>query len=242
MNTKRILLKVSVFTLAIVFGATWCFAQQAATATQTTIQGLNTLGGGYESAYGDSIYPYVNGRALTPDEAYGRGIGDIIRSEGVYNLLSSQAAINATEAVRNSIQNRELATSTYYQLRRMQKSYVAEERGPRPTSDDFSRYAQMDRPRALGPNELDAASGKIYWPRAFRSDQFTAYRTILDELFAKRARYGDISMDDVVKIRDVVTTMIDLLKEQIRIIPAMEYTSAKQFLASLAYEVRVVAG
>jgi hypothetical protein len=67
-------------------------------------------------------------------------------------------------------------------------------------------------------------------------------RGILDELYAKRAKYGDISMDDLMKIQDESKKMITQLNQQIRDIPPMVYTSAKQFLVSLAYQVQLVVG
>jgi hypothetical protein len=218
-------LKIFVFVLPVVSAAALCLAQS----------NYDFYGG-----YGGS--PYVDNRATTVGQGYAYGLGDVIRSQGAYNLMTSKAAINATEAQRNEIQNREQWTSTYFQMRKEQRAAVAEERGPHPTAEDLVRYAQMGKPKPLGPNQLDAVSGKIYWPRSLRTDQFASSRGILDELFAKHARYGDISMEDLMKIRDETNKMINQLNQEIRDIPPMEYTTAKQFLVSLAYQVQLVAG
>ena len=85
-------------------------------------------------------------------------------------------------------------------------------------------------------------AGRIHWPRLLRSDQFAQMRERLDDLFAKRARYGDISMEDLMKIRDETNKMISQINQEINNIPPMEYTTAKQFLVSLAYQVQLVAG
>jgi len=215
-------LKIFVFTLPVVLTAALCLAQ------------------GYYGGYGGS--PYVDNRATTVGQSYAYGLGDVIRSQGSYNLMTSKAAINATEAQRNEIQNNEQYASTYFQMRREQRAAAAEQRSPRPTAEDLVRYAQMGKPKPLGPNQLDAVSGKIYWPAALRTDQFVSSRGILDELYAKRAKYGDISMDDLMKIQDESKKMITQLNQQIRDIPPMVYTSAKQFLVSLAYQVQLVVG
>ncbi len=224
MNTCKYFLNITVFALPLVLGTTLCFGQI-----------YSDFYGGYGG------YPYGDNRATTPGQSFAYGIGDVVRSKGAYNLWSSQAAINATEADRNDIQNRDLWTNTYFQMRREQRSAVAEQRGPRPSAEDLARYAQMSKPKPLGPNQLDAVSGKVYWPRSLRTDQFVSSRGVLDELFAKRARYGDVSMEDLMKIRDETNRMLVQLNQQIRDIPPMEYTSAKQFLASLAYQVQLVA-
>jgi hypothetical protein len=218
-------LKIFVFALPVVLAAALCLAQS------------------YYDFYGGSGgYPYINNRATTVGQSYAYGLGDVIRSQGAYNLMTSKAAINATEAQRNEIQNNEQYANTYFQMRREQRAAVAEERGPRPTAEDLVRYAQMGKPKPLGPNQLDAVSGRIYWPRSLRTDQFASSRGILDELFAKRAKYGDISMEDLMKIRDETNNMINQLNQEIRDIPPMEYTTAKQFLLSLAYQVQLAVG
>ena len=224
MKSCKNILKITVFAVPVVLATTWCFGQ------------YSDFYGGYGG------YPWGDNRATTPGQSFAYGIGDIIRAKGNYNLNTSQAAINATEADRNEIQNRELWTNTYFQMRREQRAAMAEEQGPRPSAEDLVRYAQMGKPKPLGPNQLDAVSGRIYWPRSLRTDQFDSSRVVLDELFAKRARYGDISMEDLMLIRDETNKMINLLNQEIRDIPPMEYTSAKQFLSSLAYQVQLVAG
>jgi len=223
MKSSKNILKIIVFALPVVLATTLCLGQ-------------------YDFYGGYGGYPYGDYRASTAGQSFAYGIGDIIRSKGAYNLTTSQAAINATEADRNEIQNRELWTNTYFQMRRENRAAVTEERGPRPSAEDLVRYAQMGKPKSLGPNQLDAISGRIYWPRSLRTDQFTSSRDVLDELFAKRARYGDISMEDLMLIREETNKMIDLLNQEIRDIPPMEYTSAKQFLSSLAYQVQLIAG
>jgi hypothetical protein len=196
---------------------------------------------GYYDGYGGG-YPYGDNRATTVGQSYAYGMSDVIRSTGAANLMNSQAAINATEAQKNEIQNRELYTNTYFQMRKENKAAADEARGPKPSAEDLVRYAQQGKPKPLNPDQLDPVSGKIYWPPALKTEQFASSRGVLDEVFAKRAKYGDVSMGDLMKIQDETKKMIDVLNKQIRDIPPMIYTSAKQFLASLAYQVNLVAG
>jgi hypothetical protein len=239
MATIKYLLKTAMYALPAVFAAVTCLAQQTQNPQPTMVSFVGGYGG-----YGrhDNSYSYVNNRALTPGESFDRGRADIVRSKGDYNLLTSQAAINAAEATKNDIQNRDLWIKTYFQMRRDNQAARIVERGPRPTADEFTRYAQMGKPKPLGRDQLDAVSGKIYWPRLLRTEQFAANRALLDEVFLKKIQYGDISMEDLMKAREVANKMMDQLNEQIRDIPPMEYISTQQFLASLAYEVQIASG
>ena len=45
------------------------------------------------------------------------GMASVISAKGNYNLSTSAAAINMTQAQKNSIENENLATNTYFQMR-----------------------------------------------------------------------------------------------------------------------------
>jgi hypothetical protein len=223
MNTGKYLFKISMIALPVLLGSAWCLSQT-----------VDFYGGGYPA--------YSDNRATTVGQSYAMGMSDMMRAKGASNYMNSEAAINMTQAQSQEIKNREEWTDTYFQMRKEQRAATAEERGPKPTAEQLVRYAQMGKPKPLGPDQLDAVSGKIYWPRSLRTDQYTPSRTDMDQIFAKRARYGDVSMDDVMKVRDLTNQMLELLKKQIRVIPPSEYTSARAFLVSLAYELQIVAG
>jgi hypothetical protein len=219
MNAPFRLLKLSMISLPILLGAAWC------------VSNANDFFGG------DYGYP-VDDRASTAAEGYARGLSDVIRSQGAANLLNSQAAINATEAEKKSIENREQWTSTYFQMRKENREARAAESGPRSSAEDLVRYAQMGKPKILGSNELDKVSGKIFWPIALTTDEYSDSRKQLDDIFARRAKYGDISMGELMNVVNITNQMIEQLKSQIKNIPGMEYSKAKAFLVSLAYEVQ----
>ncbi|MGW8257185.1 MAG: hypothetical protein ACWGMZ_06855 [Thermoguttaceae bacterium] len=225
-------LKLTIFSAAVLFGATCSFSAD-----------YGNPGGyygpyGFYGDYGGYGGYVVDDRALTPGESYARGLSDVIRSRGAYNVMSSQAAINATAAQKQEIENREQWTKTYFQMRHENREARIAERRPPPTAEQLVRYAEMGAPKPLSANELDPVSGKIFWPRALRTDVFAESRKQLDELFAKRARYGDVSMEDVISINKLTKKMIAQLEQQIYDLPAMDYTRAKSFLESLAYEVQ----
>ena len=180
--------------------------------------------------------------ASTAAEGALRGVASVARSAGEYNLQSSQAAINMTEAQKNQIENRDQWTNTYFQMRETNRQARAAERGERPTMEDMVRYAQAGKPKRLSPSEVDSVSGKIAWPVVLQGDQFASYRDDLEGLFAKRADHGALGLDDHMNVNKTTKAMLEELKGQVREVPQMDYIAAKRFVESLAYEGRTPSG
>ena len=179
---------------------------------------------------------YVDNKASTVGESYARGMGDVIRSQGMANLANSEAAINMTEAARRDMENRDQWTDTYFQMRQKNRDYRATERGPRPSRESFVRMAAAGRPEKLSPSELDSVTGEVNWPRALARPEFADSRKELENLFAKRAAYGQSTWDDYTQISATLKKMQADLKKNIRSIPPSDYTASKRFLDSLAFE------
>ncbi len=169
---------------------------------------------------------------------YQAGLADVIRSAGAYNLATSAAAINWTEAQRRDLENREQWVNTYFELRKANESYRREAMGRRPTMEDAVRYAQMGKPQRLSPSEHDSSTGKIAWPRLLQVDFFAAGREKLEALFAKRAQYGGVSFADQMEIRALTAALLGDLRDQVRDLPPGDYVQSRHFLESLAYEAR----
>jgi hypothetical protein len=184
-------------------------------------------------------YPVVN-RASTAGESYARGLADVTRSAGMYNLATSEAAINATEAQKNYIENRDQWTNTYFQMREANRTYRQKERGPRPSMEDLVRYAQAGKPARLSPSDLDSVSGGVSWPTLLQKAEFAEQRKQLEQLFTKRAQRGSVGPDQLTEIRRLTTSMIDDLKERLQKgeVTQMDYVAAKRFLESLSFEAR----
>src|SRR5438552_4141749 len=93
--------------------------------------------------------------AATEAESAANGIANIISSAGQANLLNSAAARNYEEARSRDLDNRYKAENTYFEMRRMNREYVAAERGPKPTSEQMFRLAHERAPGRLNANQLD---------------------------------------------------------------------------------------
>jgi hypothetical protein len=180
---------------------------------------------------------YVDNRASTPGESYARGLGDVIRSAGQYNLQTSEAAINAEEARSKYLDNRIKGTQTYFEMRKMNQEYRAAEKRPPPSSADLARYAHNAGVKRLSPSQLDAVDGAIEWPLVLQSPEFAAARTQLDALFAARATgAAGWSVASYATVQELVDAMQRQLQGLISKVSAENYVYAKKFLESLAYE------
>jgi hypothetical protein len=127
-------------------------------------------------------------------------------------------------------------------MRDANKKYRAAEAGPKPTMEDLVRYAQAGKPKRLSPSELDAVSGEVSWPTVLQSAPYDQYRSEMETLLGHRAASGALSFGDQQKLDQAKKEMLAELKSQIRDIPPQEYTTAKRFVESLAYEAKLPTG
>jgi len=207
------------------------------TRTTTTLVVLVLLGEAYLAQAQLEVGNYIDNRASTPGQAAAYGMGEVIRAQGQYNVDTSQAAINMTQAQSKEIQNREAWTKTYFEMRKMNKAYRDAEAGPRPSMEAMVRYAEEGRPNALSPAEL-TTSGKIAWPGALQASRYGSQRQQVEQAFAERALKGVMPGDDYQKLYTLTNNMIADLKGQITVLAPDAYMTAKKFLQSLLYEAR----
>lgn len=178
--------------------------------------------------------------ASTEAEGFLRGLGDLARGAGEFNYNTSRAMINAEEARSRYLDNRMKYTQTYFDMRRYNREAVAYERGPRPTSDDFARYAKEQAPDRLSSFEYEPALGRVFWPSILQSPVFATERNAVDNLMALRTtRDSGLGSDNHQQISQVVAQMQSTLKENIDTLSPAEYMKAKNFLTSLQYESQI---
>ena len=189
---------------------------------------------GVGASYGG--WPGYSGGGTVAGNAM-NGMANVISSAGSYNLSTSAAAINMTEAQRAAIQNDQLYANTYFEMRAANRAARAAENGPRPTMEQLVRIAQQGAPRPLPPGALDPVSGGVAWPELLKTDDYDPQRTELNELFAKRAELGGLGFSDQTKARQAVDAMFATLKGQIRSVPSDQYVASRSFLDSLVYVV-----
>ena len=224
----------AVFSAATLFStpAAWGAAPAAAATTPSTV---TTLNGGFGSFWPD----YYPDHASTVAGSYAYGLARVIRAEGQYNLDTSAAMLNFTEAQRREMENLQKWTETYFEMRRINREARAAERGKQPTEADLIRYAQIGKPKRLTPSDVDSITGEITWPLLLRAPEYAGYRAAVQQVFSHRASSGVIDLADYLKVFQLTSAMMDDLRERIRNLPPSDYVIARRFLESLAYEARL---
>ena len=175
----------------------------------------------------------------TAAEGYLHGSADLLRAQGEYNLLTSQAAINQQQAYSRMLDNRQVRFETYWNLRRLNESQRAERRRPPATPEQMARWNQSRLPKRLSLSELNPATGAIHWVGVLEDEEFASGRTELARLFADRD--SDNSGVGSQNYRDIQRTVAELrrqLQRSAKRLPADEFIQAKKFVDGLAYEAR----
>lgn len=167
-----------------------------------------------------------------------QGMASVANAAGNYNLSTSAAAINMTQARAQNIDNYRASTTTYFDMRRVNREAQAAERAPRLSESDLVRIAQEGAPKPLAPTQLDPVEGAINWPTALQDDRFESSRALLTKAFAWRANNGSFNEVQLRKVREATDAMMNGLQETIQDVNPMDYMNSKRFIESLAYEAR----
>jgi len=180
--------------------------------------------------------------ASTVEEGAARGMADVVRSAGYANLMNSEAANNYQDARTKDIDNRMLATQTYFQMRSVNKQAREAERGPLPTQEAVIRYSKSRVPQRLNKSDLDPISGQLSWPSILVSEDYDDARSKLEVLYSERAKKGYLSLEEFTQVQKLAKQMDNQLKKNISKYPPGEYVIAKKFVRSLALESNLQSG
>ena len=186
------------------------------------------------TVYGGGGWPGYSGGGTVAGSAL-NGMSQVISAAGQYNLNTSAAAINATQAQSNAMQNQIQAVNTFWETRNIGRAQRAAERGPVLTPEQLARIAHEGVPRALTPSQIDPVTGKLNWPGPLLDTSFDSQRGQLDEVTAKWVNYGGLDYSDKNLVRETVHSLFGGLKAKIRDIPPQDYVASRTFLQSLIY-------
>jgi len=151
--------------------------------------------------------------------------------------IKSAAAVKATSAatrqtleqVRGQTLDNNLKTvQKFYTKRKLSEGHRALNVRKRPGKEDLIRYAKASASR-LSPNyQVQAAEGKVRWPRTLRGEEFLEYRVRVDNLFAGG---GGSSPRQA---QEALMQMRSELQSQVRQMSPIEYIAARKFINALA--------
>ena len=190
-------------------------------------------------AYGYGAYGFGNhywGAGSTVLGSQMAGMADAIAAQGQYNLMTAYGNVANQQARTASIQNRQLAAQTYFEMRRMNQQYTSAERARNASHTSPAEVAALRAPRSLSPSQLDPVTGQIEWPSALMNPMFDNDRQMLQALFSQRAE-GVYDPSLTAKIDSVANGMRSKLLSEIKNLPPDAYIAAKSLLDSLVYAV-----
>jgi hypothetical protein len=200
--------------------------------------GFRGFGVGVGLGYGGYGYGGYGSGGGTVAGNYLNGMSNVIRSEGQYNLLTSQAGVNNEEARSRYLDNKKKWWENYLQMSE-QRSAIDAQRyaAARHSPEALNAAAKSGLPKALGPDMLDPVTGRITWPEVLEDNQYADQRKEIEQLFELRAKTSH-GAGTGQKIRTATGHMSEMLRKQIKDIPANDYIAARKFLDSLDFAAR----
>ncbi|HVC95370.1 MAG TPA: hypothetical protein VND64_16865 [Pirellulales bacterium] len=127
----------------------------------------------------------------------------------------------------------------YFEMRRMNESYRAERRSPPLTPEQLANLNESRLPRRLTAQQWQPAAGIADWPAPLRGAEHAADRARLEQLFAERTpEDSGIGGTGYGEVRRLTRKMRDQLARRAKELSVEEYSVARKFINSLAYEAR----
>lgn len=205
------------------------FAQASGSSSYTpAVPVAPAMGGGY------GFYGGIPGGG-TVEGSMMQGMASVISAQGNYNLATSAAAVNTTQAIKQDIQNRQDATNAYFAIKETNRAAREAMRSPRLSEEQLVRMAAQAAPKPIDTTEYDPVSGRVLWPKLLQADAFKQQRATVEQLMVKQAQYGKLGLVEHDQAGSAIEGMSDRLREMINSVSPQDYIEAKNFLKSLMY-------
>jgi hypothetical protein len=188
--------------------------------------------------YGGGLYGYHSSTAL---EGALRGKAAVIDAVGVFRVNDAQAAILREQARALDRENDLAQVAAFHTRLDLARQAREAERARRAAAAAEGKAIKAARQAVvhaaayqLSPAELNVATGEIAWPAVLGAARFAAERARIEELFARRARYG-ADEATAVEIGRISEELARALREEISLVPRSEYFAAQRFLLGLKF-------
>src|SRR5262249_17517513 len=155
----------------------------------------------------------------TVEGSWMQGMASVISAQGNYNLATSAAAVNLTQAQKQDIQNRIAGTNAYFSLQETNRAATAAKRSPRLSEEQLVRIAAQAAPTQLDNSDVDPVSGQVNWPSVLQDDIFKKDRDLVEQLLARQVSLGRLGIAEHEQIGDAIERLAAILKAQINKIP-----------------------
>jgi hypothetical protein len=203
----------------------------AGVASAQTYADTAVVGNGF-GGYGGWGY-----HSSTYEEGVLRGLGDLARSIGQADYMSSLAGINRQETVSRWLDNKEKYAETYFRMQQINRA-AREAARPQPLStEQYAKLAKQLAPDRLSEADYNRALGRLNWPAVLSSEDFAAERAALDKAFAGRAA-TDVGVSTAFhgNVRKLTAEMQTKLQSKLGTMSPVEFIAAKNFLAGVSLE------
>jgi hypothetical protein len=205
---------------------------------QYVYRGRYGVAGGYYGGYFGGNY------ASTPAQAYMNGMSQALRGAGEYNQMTAEANIRNQEAKRLELENRKKSTETFFELRKMNRDYVAAEQAAKKAAvvdsgNTVERLAAQRERRELSITQLDPVSGQITWPTVLMDSRYDMYRAPIEQMFINIAAGHAPSTGSV---QAAINNLRGFLDKQYSGEITQDYAEAVKFLRLLGGSVHTHAG
>lgn len=174
------------------------------------------------------------GYASTAAEGAMDGMANVVSAQGSYNLQTSEAAINMTQAQSQEIADHQQYANTYFQMRAQHDAYEAKKH-PRPTEEQLVHLAREGIPKGLPPGSYDKLAGTLQWPELLQYPDFAQQRKVVETLLKKKTDHGSLGIQDTQKFTQAIDQMVVTLKRGITKVPPQKYMTSYDFLKNLLY-------
>lgn len=173
--------------------------------------------------------------ASTYEEGIQRGYADVIRSQGLRDLLQSQAAINIEHARALYIDNKVAKVKAFYERRQVNRDAAQQKRLERDAR--VARSAAIVAERRSRPvviDQFNTVTGEIYWPEVLQDRRFDSSRRKLEGLLTRRVSGSQSTTGkNLQDIRQTATEMRTELKREFRTLPPGQLTVGRKFIENL---------
>ena len=185
--------------------------------------------------YVGSNWGGIQHHSSTYEEGVQRGYADIIRSQGLRDLLQSQAAVNIEHARALYLENKVARVKTFYERRQIARDAAQQKKLAREAR--VAKYAAIKAARRNRPvvvDQINTVTGEIQWPEVLQDRRFDASRRKLDRLMAERmSGLQGTAGESLRDIRQAATDLSVELKREFRTLPAGQYTVGRKFIVNL---------
>jgi transcription initiation factor TFIIIB Brf1 subunit/transcription initiation factor TFIIB len=155
---------------------------------------------------------------------------------GVDNYLTSLAHMNELQAQRLANENQRRNAESQLRLRKAQAELRAAEKEERMA---LARERNAARPRAVPSEKLVLSpSGTIAWPTFFQAENYSDYRTKVNQVLQEKALTSHVSDADRQQIAEMTDQILEELKANIQNIRPQDYVAAKSFARGLLAELQ----